>query len=94
MSSDNKRPPIVRKGKHTKSPSMTMNKRNRLDIGMNDLDISVIECSDDKEYTINNKLNLSDDNIMKSISHIRTFEKSSTCPLKFKDEENKEGEEE
>tara|TARA_B110000285_G_C15085968_1_gene596249 strand:- start:500 stop:781 length:282 start_codon:yes stop_codon:yes gene_type:complete len=93
MSSDNKRPPIVRKGKHTKSTSITMNKRNRLEL-MNDLDISVIECSDDKDYILNNMLNLTDDNIMKSMSHIKTFEKSSTCPLKFKDEENKEGEEE
>lgn len=63
MSSDNKRPPIVKKGHH-KSPSMHISKKNKLDIG--NLDISMIECSDDKDFT-NNMLNLTDDNIMNSL---------------------------
>jgi hypothetical protein len=78
MSSDNKRPPIVRKGKHTKSPSMTMNKKNRLDL-MNDLDISVIECSDDKDYIINNMLNLTDDNT--TFKWSKTGKKILTVPF-------------
>ena len=49
MSSDNKRPPLIRKGFHNKSPSMAISRKNKLE--MVDLDISVIECSDDKEYT-------------------------------------------
>ena len=68
MSSDNTRPPIVKKG-HQKSPTMDFGKRNKmLDIG--ELDISVIECSDDKEYTTSthNMLNLTDDNITKSFN--------------------------
>jgi len=92
MSCDNKRPPILKKGHHTKSPSMSISKKNKLDIGLG-LDISMIECSDDKDYTYNNMLNLTDDNIMKSLSHIKTFEKSLTRPLRFNDEENKDEEE-
>ena len=53
MSSDNKRPPLIKQGGHTKSPSMAISKKNRLDIGL-DLDISMIECSDDKDYLYNN----------------------------------------
>ena len=71
MSADNTRPPIVKKGFHNKSPSMAISKKNKLDIG--ELDISVIECSDDKEFTYNNVLNLTEDNIMKSLSQ-RPFE--------------------
>lgn len=72
MSADNTRPPIIRKGGfHNKSPSMAISKKNKLDIG--ELDISVIECSDDKEFTYNNVLNLTEDNIMKSLSQ-RPFE--------------------
>jgi len=85
MSSDNKRPPIIKKG-HKKSPSMAISKKNKLEIG--DLDISLIECSDDKEYN-HQILNLTDDNLMKSLN-IKTFEKSCTQPLRFNDEENKE----
>jgi hypothetical protein len=72
MSADNTRPPIIRKGSHNKSPSMALSKKNKLEIG--ELDISVIECSDDKEFTNNNMLNLTEDNIMRSLNQIRPFE--------------------
>ena len=78
MSADCSRPPIVKKGHH-KSPTMDFGKKNRLlDIG--ELDISVIECSDDKEYipSANNMLNLTDDNISRSFNIQKNFEKSLT----------------
>ena len=90
MSASNIRPPIIKKS-NIKSPSMAIAKQYKLDM-IGELDISVIECSDDRDYTCNNQLNLTEDNIMNSLSHLKTFEKSSvtTRPLRFKDEENKE----
>jgi hypothetical protein len=78
MSSDNRRPPLKRTGQHYKCPSMVERKRNKL-LDFGELDFSVIECSDDKEYTSSNDLlNSTDDNIMKSYNMMKTFEKSQT----------------
>jgi hypothetical protein len=82
------RPPPIKKGFHSKSPSMALHKKGGLD-----LDISIIECSDDKDYTNNAMLNTTDDNILNSMSQTKPFEQSQTQPLRFNDEENKTGEE-
>lgn len=62
---------------------MSVAKKSKLDLG--ELDISIIECEDDKEFN-RNLLDVSGDDLINSISR-RSMAKSTTKPLMFNDEE-------